>query len=201
MPRVHFVKAAKDHPEAGIRKGEMYYWWKFRYGAKVYSKTQPKRQQLTQSEFMQAVYDFDERIAALTATDDLESEVESVADDMETCASEQEDKLSNMPDGLQEGEVGQMLQERADAMNGWAEELRGVDFDVEEKDEAEAHKEAMFDLGFDPLPTDAEGKPIPLTPEQEAQVKERADELTAEARDERLQEILEEVQGTSYGGP
>ena len=38
MPRVHHVKSArKDNPVA--KKGESYYWWKFRYGGKRYSKT------------------------------------------------------------------------------------------------------------------------------------------------------------------
>lgn len=31
MARLHFVKSArKDNPSAEVKKGESYYWWKFR---------------------------------------------------------------------------------------------------------------------------------------------------------------------------
>lgn len=49
MPRVHSQRAARDYPEAGIKKGDLYYKWSFRYGGTRKSKTYPKRSQLTQS--------------------------------------------------------------------------------------------------------------------------------------------------------
>ena len=53
MPKVHHVKAAKDYPEIGVQKGEMYYHWTFKNqrgpGTKVKSKTRPRASQLTRS--------------------------------------------------------------------------------------------------------------------------------------------------------
>jgi hypothetical protein len=52
MARAHFVKKArKAIPGTDIKKGDSYYWWKFRFGGKRTSKTAPKASQLTQSEF------------------------------------------------------------------------------------------------------------------------------------------------------
>lgn len=55
MPRVSSQKAAKDYPEIGIKKGETYYKWSFRYGGTHKSKTYPRASQLTQSKYS-AVY-------------------------------------------------------------------------------------------------------------------------------------------------
>jgi hypothetical protein len=50
MPRVNFVKKArKAIPSSGIKVGDSYYWWKFRYGGKFVSKERPRQSQLTQS--------------------------------------------------------------------------------------------------------------------------------------------------------
>lgn len=59
MTKAHFVKkAAKDNP--AVKKGEPYWWWKFmvggRGGPKHYSATRPRPSQLTQSEFLSAIY-------------------------------------------------------------------------------------------------------------------------------------------------
>lgn len=43
-------KAAKDHPDINVKKGESYYWWKFgRFGATYKSKRKPSLKQLTQT--------------------------------------------------------------------------------------------------------------------------------------------------------
>ena len=68
MPRVTFVKSArKDNPVA--KKGESYYWWKFRYGGKRYSKTRPRPSQLTQSPYYSQVRSLVEQIEDATVTD------------------------------------------------------------------------------------------------------------------------------------
>ena len=42
MPRVNFVKKArKDNPV--VSKGESYYWWKYYFVPKMYSKSKPPR--------------------------------------------------------------------------------------------------------------------------------------------------------------
>ncbi len=127
MARAHFVAEARtDHPEGGIKKGESYYWWAFmvggRGGPKHYSKTPPRRSQLTQSEFYSALYDIEDSINALPADDGLGDAVASIVGDLENLAEETRTKKENMPDGLQEGGIGQMLEERADACQSAADE-------------------------------------------------------------------------------
>jgi len=50
MPRVHFVKHARKDNDL-VKKGESYYWWKFRFTGKCMSKTPPRKSQLTESEY------------------------------------------------------------------------------------------------------------------------------------------------------
>src|SRR5581483_2308017 len=81
----------------GIKVGDSYYWWKFRYGGKRYSKTPPKLSQLTNSPFLSQLYAIQESIEQLEANDSLESAVSSIADDLRNLASECQDSLNNMP--------------------------------------------------------------------------------------------------------
>lgn len=132
MPRVTFVKKArKDNPAAGIKKGESYYWWGMMVGGrgvKRYSKTQPRRSQLTNSEFLGGLYDLEDRISALNAEASMEDEVTDIANDFRSLGEEQADKLSNMPDSLQQGPTGELLQQRADRCEEIAGELEQIDF-------------------------------------------------------------------------
>lgn len=132
MARAHFVKKArKDNPV--VSKGESYWWWQFRFGPKRYSATQPRASQLTQSEFLGTIYGLQEQIEDLKLEDDWKEQarefVESLKGDIEEAGSTVEDNLSNMPEGLQEGDTGQMMQERIDACEQWASELEGLDPD------------------------------------------------------------------------
>lgn len=152
MARAHFVKKARnDNPSAGIKKGDSYYWWKFmqggRGGPKHYSKTPPKQSQLTQSEFLSQVYDLQDRIEALSVDTssenglaDLQGEVQSIADDIRSLGEEQSDKVSNMPDSLQQGSIGEMLESRAESCEQWASDLEGVDLELE-KEEGESDED------------------------------------------------------------
>lgn len=150
MARAHFVKKARRaYKESDIKKGESYYWWAFRYGGMHRSKVAPKQSQLTQSEYLSTMYSFEEEIAELVADDTLQGSVEDIVSRLRDLASEQEDKLSNMPDGLQQGSTGELLQNRADACNEAADELEGIDFDEPEEgatdDEVEEHWQEKLD--------------------------------------------------------
>lgn len=137
MAHAKFVKAArKDYPEAGIKKGESYYWWKFRFGGMHKSKTPPRASQLTQSEFLGSIYGHletleDIELEGLTA-EDLRSTVEGVAEEIRNLGQEQEDKVSNMPDSLQESETAQLLQNREASCEDLACNLESIDMDVDE---------------------------------------------------------------------
>ena len=136
MARATFVKAARqDYPEAGIKKGESYWWWKFRHGRKQMSKTQPKPSQLTQSNFLSQLYEIQERIEGLEANDSLASEVEEIVSSLNDLADECESNRDSMPDSLQDSDTGSMLQERADACRSAADELEGIDLGDFDEDE------------------------------------------------------------------
>lgn len=138
MPRVHFVKKArKANKEAGIEKGDSYYWWKFRYGGKRVSKTRPQQSQLTQSGFLSAMYGLQEEYALLSA-DNLE-DAESTAERLGEMASEVRElgeecssKADNMECSFSGGSPTiDMLRERADACEMIADELESEQGELE----------------------------------------------------------------------
>jgi len=144
MPRVNKVEhARKDYPEYGIKKGEAYFWWKFRFGGKRVSKTYPKPSQLTQSEFLSTIYDINERLEQFAASSpsDAREQIDELASELRDIASEQEDKLNNMPEGLQQGSTGELLQGRADACEDLASNLEQVDTDEVEREEGESEED------------------------------------------------------------
>lgn len=117
MPRVHAQRANKDYPDYGIKKGTTYYWWKFRRGGKRMSAKPPKASQLTQSEFWGAVYGLREDYEGVPAFDDLEGQIDEIKGRLEEIRDEQEEKRNNMPESLQDGATGELLQERYDALD------------------------------------------------------------------------------------
>lgn len=132
MPRVNFVKRAqKDYPEYGIKKGEPYYWWKFRYGGKHVSKTHPKPSQLTQSDYLSRVYEWQEREAP-AEYGDLESTIEELKGELEELRDECDEKFNNMPEGLQQGETGQLLKSRRDSLYNAISSLESINVDDED---------------------------------------------------------------------
>ena len=144
MPRVHKVNSArKDYPNHGIKKGDTYYWWKFRFGGKRVSLYYPKRSQLTQSAFLGTIYDIEDDLAAANSESDLQSLVESCISDLEELRDEQEEKRDNMPEQLQDSPTGELLQERYDALDDMITELEGLSFD--ELDDDNADRESIIE--------------------------------------------------------
>lgn len=135
MPRVHHVmKARKDYEAYGIKKGDEYYWWKFRFGPKMVSKTPPRRSQLTRSYFLSQMYEIEDRIQAIDY-DSFESEKSDIISDLESLRDEQQDKRDNMPYQLQDVGSGEILQNRYDAVEEMISELDGCTLDeVSESD-------------------------------------------------------------------
>jgi hypothetical protein len=137
MPRVtHVKKARKDNPVC--KKGESYYWWKFRYGGKRYSLTRPRPSQLTQSAYFGTLYSMQEEIEDWSGEtyDDFESLKEDITSQIDDLRSETQDSLDNMPDQLQYSPTGELLQERVDALDSAESELDCIDeFDEEEPEE------------------------------------------------------------------
>lgn len=124
MPRVHHRKAAKDYPDAGVNKGDMYYTWKLKTGpasgCTYRQKTRPKPSQLTTSEYLGQVYSFEERSAGIDASDvgSAVSELEDIHSDVETLGEETREKFDNMQSetpNFAEGPTAELLESRADA--------------------------------------------------------------------------------------
>lgn len=141
MPRVTHVKAArKANPVAQV--GESYYWWKFRFGGKRFSKTYPKRSQLTQSEYFGTLYDIDDQRAAISidvseydvegttfealladAKSDAQAMLEEVQSAINDLAEECTERRDNMPDALQYSPTGELLEERSEACEAVSQEI------------------------------------------------------------------------------
>lgn len=167
MPKVTFVKSArKNNPVA--KKGESYYWWAFmqggRGGPKHFSKDRPKQSQLTQSEFWGAIYSLQEQHEQTPDFDDLESEIDEIKSELENIKDETQGKFDNMPQGLQDGDSGQLLQERVDTLESVIGDLDSVDISIELGPDIEAME-------------DGEEKDIAI----------------AEAKNQRAEEIWQEV--------
>jgi hypothetical protein len=216
MPRVTHVKhARKDYPQAGIKKGDSYYWWAFRFQPPHMSLTAPTRQQLTQSSFLQELYGIEDDIGALTAGAHLADELPEIIGRIEDLSSQCQDSLSNMPEQLQESSsAGQMLQERSDNLDSWASDLSGVELEVDEdalREEAEGEFDEWDDADVRKQVTDEMLQQI-KDPDDvdetkvEEEVKRRHDAWQMELDDEveskvsaAWDTILEEVQGCSSG--
>jgi hypothetical protein len=119
-------------------KGEIYYTWGMMMGGRGVqqrSRTAPSRSQLTNSDFLGQIYDMeDETWDICTSPEDLASARDDIAQRLRDLGQEQQDKYDNMPDGLQQGDTGVLLEERAQACESIADELDQVDLDDFEED-------------------------------------------------------------------
>lgn len=154
MANAEFVKKARkpnpvvtqediDRANAGEAGAASYYKWSFRFGGTHYSKTYPRPSQLTQSEYLSAVYALQEEIAdaATPSSEELVELRDTWAEQARAIGEECRDRFDNMPEGFQEGDTGQLLERRADAMDTWADEIECVeaDFsDIDDEDMCEA---------------------------------------------------------------
>jgi len=148
MPRVIIVKKAqKAQGECGrcnakIEKGDAYKWWKFRYGGRrircLKPGCSPKPSDLTQSEFYGTLYGIQESVE--TALDDfrnggepgdLASALNDTAQELRDLGEECQGKLDNMPEGLQQGDTGQLLENRAQECESKADELESAASEIE----------------------------------------------------------------------
>ena len=117
MPRVHHVKKArKDNP--AVKAGEPYFWWKFPYAGKRYSKTRPRASQLTQSDKLARYYEAQETIEDLDALGDIDEIVgvlEEVAGNVQEIADEYQESADNIREYFEESETADQCEESANA--------------------------------------------------------------------------------------
>lgn len=142
MPKVHKRVARKDYPAFGIVKGQEHYHWVIKTGprsSREYRQlTPPRRSQLTSSEYFSRLWDLFDNFQGNTPDD-----IKQLAEDLRELGQEQQEKFDNMPDGLQQGDVGQMLEERASNCESSADEIDNIAEELEQaqNDYEEALKE------------------------------------------------------------
>ena len=139
MPKVTRVESArKARPESGIRVGDSYYWWQFMRGPRMNSKTPPRPSQLTRSEFMVPYLQALEALGDLNDSGDLREDLAPalriIVDDLESLRDETQDKLDNMPESLQQGDTGQLLEERVANLEQFIPELERLTDQAEGED-------------------------------------------------------------------
>ncbi len=141
MPRVHYVKKArKNHKKDGIKKGESYYWWKFNFRPRITSKTKPKPQQLTRSDYLITLLDISDIISGLnpeSGAEAIAAEIDGIKETVEELKNQCEESLENMPEHLQDTSAsGELLAERIEELESYYDELNGIDVDEEMDEEA-----------------------------------------------------------------
>jgi hypothetical protein len=179
MARVTTVKSArKDQPTACVRchkkivVGQGYRWVANRIGRSSITKRihvecgSFKRSEITTSEKLGMVYDAqDNAHNEVTAwpndgnIDDLEAILQQARDTAEEVQGMYEESLSNMPEGLQQGDTGQQIQEKIDMLDSWISELESVSlegFDEEEFEITDASDEADLERQKQALAEDRE---------------------------------------------
>lgn len=140
MPKLHHVKANRDYPEIGVKKGEMYYHWSFRYGGKRKSKNRPKPSQMTNSPFLSEAYSINEDIEALEAKnfesmEDLVTFCDEIIERANELSSQCQDSLDNLPDSLRDSSpTGEMLQTRVDNVENFVSEMESARDNLDEED-------------------------------------------------------------------
>ena len=137
MARVHTAVAAKAYPQAGIEKGDTYYYWTpYRQGRRM-SKTMPKPSQVesnaTRASYLAILEGLEADIDVATSVEAIKDVLDSAADDLDGIAEELREKASNIEDGFQhETEQSATFNEQAYGVEEWASELRNAIEDVDE---------------------------------------------------------------------
>jgi hypothetical protein len=67
--------------------------------------------------------------------DDLASRRDDIVSDLESVKDETDEKFNNMPDGLQQGDTGQLLEERVNALDEVISTLQDVDCEPDLEDD------------------------------------------------------------------
>ena len=139
MPKVTQPVAAKDHPKFGIVKGQKHYRWVLKTGPRSSQEFRqvapPRRAQLTTSEFLKAIYDWEDGLSDLADIGDVAEHAAALRE----IGEEEQGKWDNLPEGFQQGETGQLLEARANACEEAACELESIadryDFEKPEPNE------------------------------------------------------------------
>ena len=146
MPKVEVRKARKDYPNSGIKAGDTYYYTKLKLqrGGQIKRSLKPfKPSQLTNSPFKSGWLAVQEDWDA--GDKDAEA-IRAAAEAMTSLGEEARGSFDNMPEGLQQGETGQLLETRADSCDDAAATLDAL---ADELEALEKPGEEPVDLDYD----------------------------------------------------
>lgn len=129
-------KCGKCGAEIGL--GDPYIFWAFRYGGKRVRCSSrdcyPRPSELVSSPFISGVMRAEEMVAdAIVAfeaggsVEDLQGDIEGAASEIRGLGDEARDSFENMPEGLQQGDTGLLLERRAESCEEIADALEGLD--------------------------------------------------------------------------
>lgn len=191
MARVKYQKAAKDYPEVGIKKGDKYYYTRIKTGPyssrQIRQLTPIRRSQMTTSDFLSQFYGLQEQLEDFKGgIDELADFLNGLAEEARNLGEEEQGKYDNMPEGLQGGDTGEMIRERAEAMEAWAESLETAASTAEEKAGEFEENQKAWDEYDTACEADNAGDKDPEEPDGE-----RIDE------DDLVQEVLGEIEEPS----
>lgn len=190
--------ARKDYPEAGIAKGDTYFFAQIKTGPRssrtIRSKSPIPRSQLTTSSFLSSLYDIEDN--GFEGVDSAEG-LREVAERVRELGQEAQDSFDNMPEGLQQGQTGELLEERAQSCESWADDIESLADELEmalsEFDEqVEAYKTWLNDPEQDE--TDEPDLPDDLSPDEVDD-----EDAVAHARQELVDRYAQEAQYTNPG--
>lgn len=161
MGKVQFVKSARkawkcDRCGAAIEKGMSYYRGEVNFGPTFVRCTQCKLEswEVTSSDYQREVGEIVYRWKQNYGV--TEDTIDAIVSDLETIRDDCQDKLDNMPEGLQEGEVGQLLSDRIDQLDAAINDLGDVDLDDLRNDAAEEFLSNHPDVDEDDIPDEEE---------------------------------------------
>jgi DNA-directed RNA polymerase subunit RPC12/RpoP len=184
MPKIYTQTARKEYKcgkcGAPILPGETYKKLMGRFIQTRFAcqNCKFKRSETTSSEYLSQLWALQDDFVI-----DGEESVESLISELETLRDEQQDKLDNMPEGLQEGDTGQLIQERLDSVDDAINTLESLEW----PDEEEARKEIEEEYADDDEDEDEEE-----TSEEES--KDAFERLVADRMQELTDEVVEEAQ-------
>ena len=172
MARQQQRTAAKDYPDHGITKGDQYWFAQIKTGPRsskiIRSLSRIPESQMTTSPFKSGWYAMQE---AWDASDKDGEAICAAAEAIRELGEEARGSFDNMPEGLQQGDTGQMLEARADNCESFADSLDSL---VDEWDALDEPSEPHY-------PDDE--------PEAEAEREEYEEELeTYESECERIRD-------------
>lgn len=86
-----------------------------------------------------------------------EDTAQRIADELDSIKDQCQDSLDNMPEGLQEGNTGELLQERIDCLDDVISELENIDYDSI-KEEAQNDFDSEFEEGTPEYQNELDGE-------------------------------------------